>query len=88
MKPLLTRFIWQAEVKKLAFYLFYNIKGDTARNHILEEDLHPFLSPDLAREAFQMLDQDGNEKVNLHVSASLNKNSNCMSSFLKALKRD
>ena len=65
----------QAEAKKLAFYLFYNIKGETARNHLVEEDLAPFLRPELAREAFQMLDTDGNEKVNLHVSA-------CPPSFL------
>lgn len=59
----------QAEAKKLAFYLFYNIKGETARNHLVEEDLAAFLRPELAREAFQMLDTDGNDKVNLHVSA-------------------
>lgn len=58
----------QAEAKKLAFYLFYNIKGETARNHLVEEDLAAFLTPELAREAFQMLDADGNDKVNLHVS--------------------
>jgi len=47
--------------------LFYNIKGDTARNHIIQEDLQAFLGPELARDAFEMLDADGNEKVNLHV---------------------
>ena len=56
----------------MAFYLFYNIKGDTARNYIVEEDLQAFLGPGLARDAFQMLDADGNEKVDLHVrTASL-----------------
>lgn len=66
----------QAEAKKLAFFLFYNIKGDTARNHLVEEDLSGFMRPELAREAFQMLDVDGNEKVNLHVSASASSHAN------------
>ena len=60
----------QAEARKLAFYLFYNIKGDTTRNHMVEEDLHAFLNPDVAAEAFQMLDLDGNSKVTLHVGTT------------------
>ena len=36
----------------------------------MEEDLHAFMLPQVAREAFQMLDVDGNEKVNLHVRAA------------------
>ena len=58
---------WQAEARKLAFYLFWNIKGDMGRNHVLLEDLEHFLQPDLAEQAFAMLDRDGNAKVTLHV---------------------
>ena len=60
----------QAEARKLAFYLFWNVKGDMGRNHVLLEDLEHFLQPDLAEQAFAMLDRDGNGKVTLHVRAS------------------
>ena len=57
----------QSEARKLAFYLFWNIKGDIGRNHVLLEDLEQFLQPELAEQAFAMLDRDGNGQVTLHV---------------------
>ena len=57
----------QSEARKLAFYLFWNIKGDMARNHVILEDLEAFLQPELAEQAFAMLDTDGSGKVTLHV---------------------
>jgi len=38
-----------------------------ARNHVVLEDLEAFLQPDLAEQAFAMLDTDGSGKVTLHV---------------------
>ena len=57
----------QSEARKLAFYLFWNIKGDMARNHVVLEDLEAFLQPELAEQAFALLDSDGSGKVTLHV---------------------
>lgn len=50
----------EQEAKKLAFYLFWNVKSDYARSTINEEDLRVFfLSPRDARLAFELLDADG-----------------------------
>ena len=37
------------------------------RNHVVLEDLEAFLQPELAEQAFAMLDTDGSGKVTLHV---------------------
>ncbi len=41
-----------------------------ARNHVILEDLEAFLQPELAEQAFAMLDTDGSGKVTLHVRSS------------------
>ncbi|DBA70449.1 TPA: hypothetical protein ACH3X2_011857 [Trebouxia sp. C0005] len=46
------------EARKLAFFLYWNIKPTFTRNHILPEDLEPFLNAKHAAEAFEMLDDD------------------------------
>lgn len=53
----------EKEARKLAFYLFWNIKPYFTRNHIIMEDLEAFLSPDQAQEAFSMLDNNGDGKL-------------------------
>ncbi|KAK9815600.1 hypothetical protein WJX72_006571 [[Myrmecia] bisecta] len=54
------------EAKKLAFYLFWNIKPYFDRNYIMPEDLEHFLPPKKAQQAFEMLDIDGDGQVSLH----------------------
>ncbi|KAL0055259.1 hypothetical protein WJX82_009568 [Trebouxia sp. C0006] len=46
------------EARKLAFFLYWNIKPTFTRNHILPEDLEHFLNAKHAAEAFEMLDDD------------------------------
>lgn len=53
----------EKEARKLAFYLFWNIKPYFTRNHIIMEDLEAFLSPEKAQEAFDMLDNNGDGKL-------------------------
>ena len=52
-----------AEARKLAFYLFWNIKPYFDRNFIIQEDLEHFLSAKKAAQAFTLLDVDGDGKV-------------------------
>ncbi|KAL0029403.1 hypothetical protein WJX77_004930 [Trebouxia sp. C0004] len=54
------------EAKKLAFYLFWNIKPSFNRTYILPEDLEHFLEPGKAQQAFDILDVDGDGQVTLH----------------------
>ncbi|KAL0039998.1 hypothetical protein WJX79_001782 [Trebouxia sp. C0005] len=54
------------EAKKLAFYLFWNIKPSFNRTYILPEDLEHFLEPEKAQQAFDILDVDGDGQVTLH----------------------
>ncbi|KAK9845183.1 hypothetical protein WJX84_001954 [Apatococcus fuscideae] len=54
------------EAKKLAFYLFWNVKPFFHRNFILQEDIEHFLPPDAAKLCFDSLDMDGDGKVSLH----------------------
>ncbi|KAK9863795.1 hypothetical protein WJX84_010731 [Apatococcus fuscideae] len=54
------------EAKKLAFYLFWNIKPFFDRTYILPEDLeHFYMTPKEAREAFEMLDISGDGQITL-----------------------
>ena len=54
------------EAKKLAFYLFWNIKPFFDRNYILPEDLeHFYMTPKEAQEAFEMLDISGDGQITL-----------------------
>ena len=52
-----------AEARRLAFYLFWNIKPYFDRNYIIPEDLEHFLSARKAAQAFTLLDVDGDGKA-------------------------
>lgn len=56
----------KAQARRLAFYLFWNIKPYFDRNYIIKEDLEHFLSAKKAARAFEMLDVDHDGKVTLH----------------------
>ncbi|KAK9845248.1 hypothetical protein WJX81_001044 [Elliptochloris bilobata] len=51
--------------KRLAFFLFHNVLRDRDRNYILEEDVHAFMRPKQAREAFHFLDRDKSGRLTL-----------------------
>ena len=55
------------EAKKLAFYLFWNIKPFALeRNYLLPEDLEQFYGdPKEAQEAFELLDISGDGQITL-----------------------
>lgn len=55
----------EAEAKKLAFFLFWNVKADLERTYLMPEDVADFLPPGEAEEAFAMLDRNGNGTVTL-----------------------
>ena len=56
----------EAEAKKLAFYLFFNVKPDFMRDHITADDLAAFLPvPADAQAAYAMLDDDGDGTITL-----------------------
>ena len=55
----------EAEAKKLAFFLFWNVKADLDRNFMTLEDVADFLPPGEAEPAFAMLDRNGNGSVTL-----------------------
>lgn len=55
----------EAEAKKMAFYLFWNVKADLERPYIILDDVADFLPPGEAEEAFTMLDRNGNGRVTL-----------------------
>uniref|UniRef100_A0A1D2ACS5 EF-hand domain-containing protein n=3 Tax=Auxenochlorella protothecoides TaxID=3075 RepID=A0A1D2ACS5_AUXPR len=47
------------EAKKLAFYLFWNVKADYGRSHIVDADLAAFVPARDVRLAAELLDADG-----------------------------
>lgn len=53
----------KAQARRLAFYLFWNIKADFSRNYIVREDLEHFLPARKAAKAFALLDTDNDGKV-------------------------
>ena len=53
----------KAQARRLAFYLFWNIKADFTRNFIVQEDLEHFLPSRKAARAFALLDTDRDGKV-------------------------
>ncbi|KAA6420817.1 MAG: small conductance mechanosensitive ion channel family [Trebouxia sp. A1-2] len=53
------------EAKKLAFYLFWNMRATLSRNHVLLEDVEYFLDKTKAKECFDMLDLDRDGKISL-----------------------
>lgn len=56
----------KAQARRLAFYLFWNIKADFTRNFIVQEDLEHFLPARKAARAFALLDTDLDGKVCRH----------------------
>jgi hypothetical protein len=52
-----------AQARRLAFYLFWNVKADYTRNYIQQADLEHFMPASKAAKAFAMFDQDGDGKV-------------------------
>lgn len=59
----------QAEAKKLAFYLYHNVKPLGAkRHHILLTDFEDIMAtPDAAQEAFDMLNSGNRDRISQHV---------------------
>ncbi|KAL4438254.1 hypothetical protein ABPG77_010615 [Micractinium sp. CCAP 211/92] len=55
----------EIEAKRLAFFLFHNIKTDPDRPYLIIEDLESFMSEKSAQGAFAMLDLNANGRVSL-----------------------
>ncbi|KAK9840563.1 hypothetical protein WJX81_001411 [Elliptochloris bilobata] len=55
----------ERQARRLALYIYWNVKASLDRNHIEREDLEAFLPADQAAEAFAMLDKDGNGQLTL-----------------------
>lgn len=56
----------EAEAKKLAYYVFWNVKADLERPYIIHGDISDFLEPEDADAAFAMLDIRGLGHATLH----------------------
>jgi len=54
-----------SEAKKMALYLFWNVKADLERPFLIADDVADFLPPGEAEEAFAIFDQNGNGRVTL-----------------------
>lgn len=52
-----------AQARRLAFYLFWNVKADFSRNYIVQDDLEHFMPAHKAAKAFAMFDHDGDGKA-------------------------
>jgi small-conductance mechanosensitive channel len=55
----------EGEAKKLALFLFWNVKADLNRSVMVFEDVADFLPQAEAEQAFAMLDRNGNGSVSL-----------------------
>jgi hypothetical protein len=55
----------EAEAKKLALFLFWNVKSDLNSPEMFLDDVTDFLPQDEAEQAFAMLDRNGNGSVSL-----------------------
>ena len=55
----------ETEAKKLAFFLFWNVKADPERPYLTFDDVTEFLPPGEAEQAYVMLDRNGNGSVSL-----------------------
>ncbi|KAL3133145.1 hypothetical protein ABBQ38_007040 [Trebouxia sp. C0009 RCD-2024] len=53
------------EARKLAFYLFWNVRPDYDRNFIVPMDLEFFMPPEKIPHALKVLDVDGDGKISL-----------------------
>lgn len=55
----------KSEAKKLAFYLFWNVKADLERTYLIADDVADFLPEEDVEPAFSMLDHNSNGQVSL-----------------------
>lgn len=55
----------EAEARKLALFLFWNVKSDLDSSEMVLDDVTDFLPQAEAEQAFAMLDRDGNGSVSL-----------------------
>ena len=53
----------EKQAKRAAFYIYWNVKPDSARSYIVTEDFEELLPLEQSREAFAILDQDGNGQL-------------------------
>lgn len=53
----------EKQAKRAAFYIYWNVKPDSARSYIIAEDFQELLPLEQSREAFAILDQDGNGQL-------------------------
>ncbi len=53
----------EKQAKRAAFYIYWNLKPGSARSYIIAEDFEELLPLEQSREAFAMLDQDGNGQL-------------------------
>ncbi|KAI3428453.1 hypothetical protein D9Q98_007280 [Chlorella vulgaris] len=53
----------ELEAKRVAFYLYHNLRASRKRKWIQQSDLEDFLPPQQAAEAFLYLDIDGNGRI-------------------------
>ena len=53
----------EKQAKRAAFYIYWNVKPDSARSYIVAEDFEELLPLEQSREAFAILDQDANGQL-------------------------
>ncbi len=53
----------EKQAKRAAFYIYWNVKPDSARSFIIAEDFEELLPLEQSQEAFSMLNQDGNGQL-------------------------
>ncbi|BDA42921.1 probable mechanosensitive ion channel protein 10 [Coccomyxa sp. Obi] len=53
----------EKQAKRVAFYIYWNLKPFTERKYLVAEDFEEVLPLEQSREAFRILDRDGNGKL-------------------------
>ena len=53
----------EKQAKRVAFYIYWNIKPDSARTYLIPADFEELLPLEQSREAFAILDSDGNGQL-------------------------
>ena len=53
----------EKQAKRAAFYIYWNVKPDSARSYIIAADFEELLPLEQSREAFALRDQDGNGQL-------------------------
>lgn len=57
----------ELEAKKLAYYLFWNVKADLSREYLVTDDFKDFVLEEDVEEAFNMIDDNRDGSVTLQV---------------------